>query len=132
MILAPIIGPITALYAALLGIMFVALSVRTLRLRRRLRIGLGDAGNPQMLRAIRIHANFSEYVPFSLGLIYLTEVQNSAGWLIHALGGLLVFARVAHAYGLQNEKLLFRAMGLATNLSVLLVTCSYLLINVLN
>ena len=38
--------PVTSFYAALLALLFVALSVRTLRLRRRLRIAIGDAGNP--------------------------------------------------------------------------------------
>lgn len=129
--IAPTTGLVTALYAAVLGIMFVALSVRTVRVRRRLRIGLGDAGNPQMLRAMRIHANFSEYVPLSLGLIYLAEVQGAPGWLAHALGISLVFARVAHAYGLYREKVLFRVIGLSANLTLLLVACSYLFLNFL-
>jgi len=64
---------ILPLYAALLAMLFVALSIRTLRLRRRLRIGIGDAGNEQMLRAMRVHSNFAEYVPLTLFLIYLAE-----------------------------------------------------------
>ena len=47
-------------YATALALFFFALSVRTLRLRRDLRIGIGDAGNETMLRAIRVHANFAE------------------------------------------------------------------------
>jgi hypothetical protein len=64
---------IVPLYAALLAILFVALSVRTLGLRRSLGIGLGDAGNEQMLRAMRVHSNFAEYVPLSLILLYLVD-----------------------------------------------------------
>lgn len=59
------------LYAALLALIFVFLSVRTLRLRRTLQIGIGDGGNTEMLRAMRVHSNFSEYVPISLILIFL-------------------------------------------------------------
>ena len=76
----------TGLYAALLGLLFVVLSVRTLRLRRNLRIAVGDAGNPKMLRAMRVHSNFAEYIPLSLLLIYLAEAQGANGLLIHALG----------------------------------------------
>ena len=36
------------------GLMFVALSVRTLRWRRALRTVIGDAGQPQMLRAVQV------------------------------------------------------------------------------
>jgi len=67
---------ITLLYAALLGLLFVVLSVRTLLLRRRLSIAIGDAGSESMLRAMRVHANFAEYVPLSLLLIYLVEVTG--------------------------------------------------------
>ena len=37
--------PIVPLYAALLAIFFVFLSVRTLRLRRTLGVAVGDGGN---------------------------------------------------------------------------------------
>ena len=60
---------IIPLYAALLALLFIALSVRTLRLRRHLKIAVGDAGNTQMLRAMRAHANFAEYVPMCLLLL---------------------------------------------------------------
>lgn len=46
---------ILPIYAALLVLLFVVLSIRTLRLRRSLKIGVGDGGNPQMLRAMRVH-----------------------------------------------------------------------------
>jgi uncharacterized membrane protein YecN with MAPEG domain len=41
---------VTPFYVALLAVMFFLLSVRTVRLRRKLRIAIGDADNPQMLR----------------------------------------------------------------------------------
>ena len=39
--------------AALLALIFVAVSIRTLRIRRGLQVAVGDGGNPIMLRAIR-------------------------------------------------------------------------------
>ncbi|HMD28878.1 MAG TPA: hypothetical protein VKH13_09945 [Steroidobacteraceae bacterium] len=45
---------ITFVYAALFGLLFVALSVRALRMRVKLGITIGDAGNQQMLRALRL------------------------------------------------------------------------------
>lgn len=65
------------IYAALLGIVFLLLSIRTLRLRRRLRIAVGDGGSVLMLRAMRVHGNFAEYVPLALLLIAGTEVRRS-------------------------------------------------------
>jgi uncharacterized membrane protein YecN with MAPEG domain len=62
---------ITPFYAAFLGLGFVTLSILTLRLRRKFKIALGDGGNKQLLRAIRVHSNFAEYVPLALILIYM-------------------------------------------------------------
>jgi len=76
---------IVPIYAALLALLFVGLSVRTLRLRRALRIAVGDAGNPVMLRAMRVHANFAEYVPVTVLVLYFAESAGAAPLLVHAL-----------------------------------------------
>jgi uncharacterized membrane protein YecN with MAPEG domain len=122
---------ITPLYAAFLGILFTALSVRTLRLRRKLRIRLGDDGHPEMLRAIRVHANFAEYVPLCLGLIFLAEVQSAPGLLIHTLGSALIVARLIHAYGVSQaeEKIKWRVIGISVTLTTQLGACFYLVTN---
>jgi uncharacterized protein len=112
----------TGFYAALLGCMFAVLGLRTVRMRRRLR-------NPEMQRAARIHANFAEYVPFCLGLVYLTEAHGAPAWLLHSLGSLLLLARLSHAYGLDRESMRFRVVGVTTTLGVLLTACAYLLFN---
>ena len=57
--------PITGMYAGILALFLVALSVRTLRTRRRNQIAVGDGGNSEMLRAMRVHGNFAEYAPLA-------------------------------------------------------------------
>jgi len=120
---------ILPLYAALLAMLFVALSIRTLRLRRRLRIGIGDAGNEQMLRAKRVHSNFAEYVPLTLFLIYLAETQGAHALFIHALGLCLLSGRISHAYGVSqaNENFTFRVFGMAMTFISLISASAYLL-----
>ncbi len=115
-----------SLYAALLGLLYAALTARVLYLRGALDINLGDAGHPTMLRAVRIHGNFAEYVPFCLLLMYLSEVQAAPQWLLHALGVLLVAGRLMHAYALAAAKLAPRVIGMISTLTVLLVSCGYL------
>jgi uncharacterized membrane protein YecN with MAPEG domain len=63
--------PITALYAALLTMLFVVLSVRVIAMRRGSGAALGDGGNPELLRRIRVQGNFAEYVPLGLVLLRL-------------------------------------------------------------
>lgn len=79
---------ITSTYAAILALLFVGLSVRILRLRRSLKIAIGDGGDKKMLRAIRVHSNFAEYVPFGLLLLYLAETQGAPSAVIHGVGWL--------------------------------------------
>ena len=61
----------SALYAALLGLMFVVLSIKVIKQRRRYQVGIGSKGEATLERAIRVHANFAEYLPFSLLLLFL-------------------------------------------------------------
>jgi uncharacterized membrane protein YecN with MAPEG domain len=121
---------VTASYAALFGLLFVGLSVRTLRLRGKLGIAIGDAGNQQMLRVIRVHSNFAEYVPLALLLIYFTEVQGASARFIHGVCLCLLAGRLLHAYGVSqvNEQLGFRVVGMAMTLGAILVACANLLL----
>jgi uncharacterized protein len=123
------IPTILPLYAALLAIMFVVLSIRTIRQRRKLKIGLGDAGNKDMQRAMRVHANFAEYVPLSLLLIYLVEQSGVYAWFVHALCMGLLFGRLSHAYGVsqQRENFRFRVTGMSLTFAVLITSAVHLL-----
>lgn len=120
---------IVAIYAALLAFIFVVLSARTMRLRRLFRIAVGDSGNPVMLRAIRVQANFAEYVPLALILLYLVEQQGARPLFLHTAGIALVVARLLHAYGVSQtqENLRFRMAGVALTLTVILACASSLL-----
>lgn len=117
------------LYAAVLALFYVALSVRTTMLRAKLRIGVGDAGNAKMLRAMRVHANFAEYAPLALLLIYFAEMQGAASGFIHLVAVCLVAGRVLHAYGVSQvaEKLIFRQAGMLLTFASLLLPAGWLL-----
>jgi uncharacterized membrane protein YecN with MAPEG domain len=121
---------ILPIYASLLAFLFVALSIRTIRARRSLRIGLGHAENPTMLRAMRVHANFAEYVPMALLLIFLVESSGARPVFVHLLGSALLIARLSHAFGVSREpeNFRFRVFGMAVSFAVLLTCASYLLI----
>lgn len=113
---------ITPVYAALLAVLFFALSVRIVSLRRRLRVAVGDGGEPELLRAIRAHGNFAEYVPLTLLLLALAESQGNPPLLLHALGLALLAGRIAHAWGISRtaEELRYRVFGMAATFTALL------------
>jgi uncharacterized membrane protein YecN with MAPEG domain len=120
---------IVSLYASILALVFVTLSVRTLRMRRDLKIAIGDAGNQKMLRAMRVHANFAEYVPLSVLLLLLAEMSGAYPWFLHALGASLVAGRASHAYGVSQvrERYGFRIFGMAMTFTVIITAAAYLL-----
>lgn len=106
--------PITAVYASLLALLFVALCARVIKLRRRFQVALGDGGEPELLRAIRAQGNFAEYVPLALLLIALAESAGAAGLWVHLLGLLLLLGRGLHAWGVSavREDLRLRIVGM--------------------
>ncbi|QCK85175.1 glutathione metabolism protein [Phreatobacter aquaticus] len=113
--------PITAFYAALLVPIFLVLSLRVINGRRDGRVALGDGGDPGLLRRMRVHANFAEYVPLALILIGLAESLGIGRWIIHALGITLLAARLLHAYGVSQPKENFRlrVAGMISTIAVI-------------
>jgi len=94
---------ITAFYGGLLGLLYLALCWQVVDHRRKGRVGLGTGGNPDLERAVRVHGNFAEYVPLFLVLLLVAELGGAAAWLLHALGGVFLASRIAHAYGLSRS-----------------------------
>jgi uncharacterized protein len=125
----PRIMHIVPFYAAILALLYVALSIRTLRLRRRLKIAIGDAGNPAMLRAMRVHSNFAEYVPLSLLLLFFVEGSGAHPILVHVFGLALLAGRISHAFGVSRtrENYAYRVFGMATTLTTIICASLYLL-----
>ncbi|MBA3563045.1 MAG: MAPEG family protein [Gammaproteobacteria bacterium] len=95
-------APITSIYAALCGILMIALAMRVSLARRRYRVGVGSGGHEPLERTIRVHANFVEFVPLALVLMLLAEMGGVTGWLMHAFGITLIVSRLLHAWGLAR------------------------------
>lgn len=92
---------ITLLYASLLGLVLLWLSARVSLLRRRHQVGIGTGSVAELKRAVRVHANFCEYVPLALLVLVLIESGGVCpDWMLHALGLVLLVGRLLHARGL--------------------------------
>lgn len=94
---------VTPLYAGLLGLLLLALSIRVIARRRSLHIGLGDGGDRGLLRLQRAQANLAEYAPMVLLLMALSETGHQPAWVLHAIGVPLLIGRAVHAYGFGRE-----------------------------
>lgn len=115
---------ITLVYGGALALWFFILSVRVIQ--GRFGAGspsLGDGGNPAMLRRIRAHANFAEYVPLVLVLMGFLEISGVATWGLHVIGAALLSGRLLHGYALAfTAQFAFgRTAGIALTFASLLV-----------
>ncbi len=106
---------ITAAYAAVLGLIIVALGINVTRHRVKLKVPLGDGGNPEMLRMIRLHGNAVEYVPLALVLMLAYEINGGRHIALHVVGIALIAARVIQTAGMWSTNMpgLGRRMGQA-------------------
>jgi uncharacterized protein len=102
-------GHVTGLYAVMLAVLFLVLSLRVVVYRRGNKISLGDGNDPILQLRIRAQGNFSEYAPFGLVLMLIAEAQGTPDIWLHICGSLLVIGRVMHGanftFGLRQMPL---------------------------
>ena len=94
---------ITLLFASLHALLMLLLLARISRHRHGHRIGLGDGGDAELGRKIRVHGNFVEHVPFALLLLALLELSGLQPSWLWIFGGALLLGRVMHALGLSRS-----------------------------
>ena len=102
--------PITSIYAALLTLILIVLVGAVGRARSHGGPSLGP-GDTNLLVADRRHMNFVESVPLALLLIALVEANGGPKGWVHALGAVLLVARIIHPFGLDAKRANTAARG---------------------
>ncbi len=115
---------ITPLYAGLIGVLFVILSLRVSTRRMSAKVTSGDGDDKALFKRIRVQANCAEYAPIGLLLLAMVEVQGAPGWGVHLLGLMLLAGRLMHAvgYGSTPQIVPFRRIGMMLTYLMLLLT----------
>lgn len=111
---------ITSFYAALLAGVIVWLSLRVIKLRRAHKVRLGGGGVPELEVAIRAQGNATEYIPVSLVLLALLELDGGPAILVHTGGIALLIGRLLHARGLITNHLRRRILGMQVTIYTLI------------
>ena len=91
---------ITANYLAILALIYAALALQVVRLRRISGAPFNDGGNEGLRSAIRAHGNFMEYVPIIVLMVALLEISGASPLRIHLLMGALLLSRLLHPLGM--------------------------------
>jgi uncharacterized membrane protein YecN with MAPEG domain len=111
---------ITSLYAGILALILVGLSMRVIRVRRGQRIGIGGGNDEDLARRSRAHGNFTEYVPIALVMMMLIELSGYPAWALHGLGLALIAGRLIHAWSLPAQSLAGRTVGMILTFAALI------------
>jgi uncharacterized protein len=94
---------LAGVYCALITLMGVVLTAFVINQRRTKLIGMGDGGDRQAARFIRVHGNFCENAPFALALLILVALAGGPKLVLHAIGTLFLAGRILHAAGLSRH-----------------------------
>ena len=112
---------VTLSTAAAAAILNVWLMLRVGAVRRAEKISVGDEDNEALIRRMRAQANFVENAPFVLILIGAIELAGRGEPWLAWVAGLFIFARVAHAFGMDGGSLqIGRMIGTIVSLLTLL------------
>jgi uncharacterized membrane protein YecN with MAPEG domain len=95
-----LVPSITGFYLGILALIYAVLALQVARLRRDNRVLFGDADNGRLRTAIRVHANFIEYVPIITLLVALLEMSGAPASRVHFLMGALLLSRLLHPMGM--------------------------------
>ncbi|WP_170398076.1 MAPEG family protein [Ruegeria arenilitoris] len=109
---------VTAVFVLMSIPMAIAVGVR----RARTGILLLHGEDEGLLRLMRAHGNFIEYVPLALLALAGAEIAGTAPWLIAVCGGVLLLARLIHYFGLRaSAESKGRAIGAALTTLTMMV-----------
>ena len=125
---------ITSLYASLIAIILIILSIRVIAAR----------GNPAfkfftlksddkftLERVIRGHSNLIEYAPIFLILLYFFEITKSNSFYFHVYGFTFLIGRLMHGYcfAFTKKNMFLRVGGTVLTLGCILIIAIRLLVN---
>lgn len=128
----PTLLNVTPIYIALLGLMFIPITIRVGLYRGKTNISIGTGDDPEMLRRVRGQGNFIETVPIALFLLISMEFLGASDTWLHALGAALVLGRAAHYIGLSDlGPVAFRVAGMLATIGAILVASIWILIDLL-
>ena len=119
--------PISLSMAAAAAILALWLAMRVGRVRSAEKIAHGDGGHPLLAKRMRAQLNYVESAPFVLVLVALVELSGRGGTWLVLVAALFLLARIAHAFGMDNDKATnpLRAAGIGITMLTLIGLAIY-------
>ncbi|MFN2360456.1 MAG: MAPEG family protein [Marinobacter sp.] len=98
------IVPVSAVFAAVLGLLLIVLSILVSRFRLKYKKNMGVTDDRDFEAAVRAHGNLVEYAPLGLIMLAIAELNGVASGLVYWTGMAFVVGRILHAFGMINGR----------------------------
>ncbi len=95
--------PITSIFVALFVLMSVPMAIAVGLRRAKTGILILHGDDRDLLKRIRAHGNFVEYVPLALVALVTAELCDVPDWLLIGCGSVLLVARMVHYASLRGS-----------------------------
>lgn len=110
---------VTALYASLLAILMIWLSIQVIKQRRSNQVAYADGGVEGLQIARSAHGNAVDYIPITIILMALVEYNGAPVLWVHAMGIAFLIGRVLHSQGILTQWFKGRVLGMQLTLLVM-------------
>lgn len=121
---------VTALYASLLTLVMLWLSIEVIKQRRKNQVAYADGGIESLQVARSAQSNAMDYIPITVILMALLEFNGANVWLIHVIGVAFVAGRIIHGKSILARSLKGRKQGMyltfASMVSLVVLNLLYL------
>ncbi len=112
---------VSSLYIVFSALILFKLSLEVIKLRTQYQVTYGDAGFCELQTALRVQSNAIEYIPISMLLLLMMEMNGAPVWAIHLCGLIFIIARIFHYFGLKHRERTWRHFGQITTYSSMIL-----------
>ncbi len=118
---------ITTLFASILIIIYLILTILAGNARRVAKIPIGDGNNESIIKASRAHGSFIEHTVLFLLSFFLLEVNGVNTNYLYIAGYVFVISRILHAIGFYLKSLILKRGGVIVTLVCYISNLVYLI-----
>jgi len=111
---------VSVVYIVFSAFLIFHLSMQVIKLRRKHKVRLGDAGHSDLINAISAQSNAIEYLPIALLLLLGLEINTANIIIIHVCGITLLLGRLVHARAMRTDNLKLRVTGMQITFYVII------------
>ncbi len=119
---------ITALFGGVYALLIIPMTVAAGLYRGKVGVLFYDGGNDTLRRILRSHGNYLEYMPVTLTLMAIAEINHASDLFLYITGVVFLLARIMHYLTLNFfDRPIFRQISMLGTTGVILTYALWLL-----